>query len=298
MQETSQNLSVLFADVAGSSRLYELLGNNRARRLITELLAELSKCALENKGEALLTIGDELMCAFSSADLAVDTAAAMHQITAIHPPVQEGDFGPIGLYIRIDTGRIIRVGNELFGDAVNSAAKMKALAKPWQTLISKSTYNELSVEHQRLTRFIGNLPIKGITGTCDIYEYIADLEDVTQMIERRAEAQHSPEVLKLTKGALVVTVDEQHPLITIGRLPGNDIVLKFPHVSRMHAKIEHRRGKFILVDASVNGTYIHVSEQDTIYLNHDELQLQGKGIISPGKEAAADSPGVIHFVIG
>lgn len=297
MQETIQNLSVLFADMAGSSRLYELLGNNRARQLITELLAELSECALENKGESLQTIGDELMCAFASADLAVATAAAMHQIAAAHPPVQEGGFGRIGLYIRIDTGTIIRAGNELFGDAVNTAAKMKVLAKPSQTLISKSTYHALSAEYQNLTRFIGNLPIKGITGSWDIFEYIADLEGVTEMIERRAGAQHPLEVLQLTNGAKVLTVDEQHPLMTIGRLPRNDIVLKYPHVSRMHAKIEHRRGKFVLVDTSVNGTYIHVWDQETVYLNHDELQLQGKGTICPGKDVAPDAPSVIHFVI-
>ena len=297
MQETIQNLSVLFADMAGSSRLYKLLGNNPARRRIGELLAQMSDCALENGGEALLTIGDELMCAFTSADMAVATAAAMHQIAADQPPVQKGDFGPIGLYIRIDTGKIIRSGNELFGEAVNTAAKMKSLTKPSQTLISKTTRDNLSIENQRLTRFIGNFPIKGMTGTFDIFEYIADLEGVTQMIERRFEVPHSPEVLHLTRGTIVITVDEERPSMTIGRLPGNDIVLKYPHVSRLHAKIEHRRGKFVLVDTSVNGTYIHVSDQDTIYLNHDELQLQGKGMICPGKEVPADAPGVIHFAI-
>ena len=297
MLETSENLSVLFADMAGSSRLYKLLGNTEARRLITNLLVKLSACALENQGGSLLTIGDELMCAFTSADYAVATAAAMHQIAAALPAVQKGDFGPIGLYIRIDTGKIIRAGNELFGDAVNTAAKMKSLAKPSQTLISKSTLSALSSEHQRLTRFIGNLPIKGITGTFDIFEYIADLEGVTQMIERPAEAPPSLDALHLTRGTTVLTVDKQHPSMAIGRLPDNDIVLKYPHVSRMHAKIELRRGKFMLVDTSVNGTYIHISDQDVVYLNHDEMQLQGKGMICPGKEAAADAPGVIHFAI-
>jgi len=297
MQETTLNRSVLFADIAGSSKMYELLGDDQARRLIMELLSDLSNVARKYNGESLRTYGDELMCAFRSADDAVVAGASMHQLVDARPPVRWGEIEAIGLYIRIDTGTVIRVGNKLFGDAVNSAAKMKTLAKPFQTLISEATLNYLSAQHKNMTRFVGKLPIKGKSGTFDIFEYLHEEENATLVMERPAEELFSKAVLDLDCGGDTFTVDENQAAVTIGRLPANDIVLKYPGVSRMHAKIEHRKGKFVLVDASSNGTFVHVSGRSPIYVKHDEFQLFGEGIISAGRKATAKSPGAIHFLV-
>ena len=297
MQESTLNRSVLFADIAGSSKIYELLGDDQARRLIMELLSDLSDVARKYKGEFLRTYGDELMCAFESANDAVDAAANMHQVVDARPPVKWGQIDSIGLYIRIDSGTVIQVGNKLFGDAVNSAAKMKALAKPYQTLLSETTLKYLSEEHRHLTRYVGKLPIKGKAGTHDIFEYIHEEEDATLVIDHPSEVLYSSAKMEIQCGGITMQIDENHPTLTIGRLPANDLVLKYAGISRMHAKIEHRKGKFLLIDASSNGTYIYIAGQDTIYLKHDELQLHNEGIICPGRSATPQSPGAIHFTI-
>ena len=279
MQESTLNRSILFADIAGSSKIYELIGDDQARRLIMDLLSDLSDAARKYNGDFLRTYGDEMMCAFRSADDAVEAAASMHQIVEARPPVKWGQIDSIGLYIRIDTGTVIQVGNKLFGDAVNSAAKMKTLAKPYQTLLSEATLNYLSQDHRRLTRYVGKLPIKGKSGTYDIFEYIHEEEDATLVMELPADNQPLPTVLEVQCGDTRVFVDENRPTLTIGRLPANDLVLKYAGVSRMHAKIEHRKGKFVLMDASSNGTYVHITGQEAVFLKHDELQLHGQGII-------------------
>lgn len=297
MQETTLNRSVLFADIASSSKMYELLGDDQARRLIMELLSDLSSVARKYNGESLRTYGDELMCAFGTADDAVVAAASMHQLVDARPPVRWGEIDAIGLYIRIDTGTVIRVGNKIFGDAVNSAAKMKTLAKPYQTLISEATLNYLSEQHKKMTRFVGKLPIKGKSGTYDIFEYLHEEENATLVMEPPAHEMASLASLDLTFNSTTLTVDENQAVITIGRLPANDIVMKYPGVSRMHAKVEHRKGKFVLVDASSNGTYVNIAGRDPVYVKHDEFQLFGKGIICPGRKATPKSPGAIHYVI-
>lgn len=297
MQESTLNRSILFADIAGSSRIYELLGDDQARRLIMELLSDLSDVARKYDGDFLRTYGDEMMCAFRSADEAVEAAANMHQIVEARPPVKWGQIDSIGLYIRIDSGTVIQVGNKLFGDAVNSAAKMKTLAKPYQTLLSEATLNYLSEEHRRLTRYVGKLPIKGKSGTYDIFEYIHEEEEATLVMELPSEDPVSPTTLEVHCGDTHFLVDENRPTLTIGRLPANDLVLKYVGISRMHAKIEHRKGKFVLVDASSNGTYVHIAGQEAVFVKHDELQLHGQGIICPGRSATADSPGAIHYTI-
>ncbi len=297
MQETTLNRSVLFADIAGSSKMYELLGDDQARRLIMELLSDLSNVVRKYNGESIRTYGDEIMCAFGSADDAVMAAASMHQLVDARPPVRWGEIDAIGLYIRVDSGTVIRVGNKLFGDAVNSAAKMKTLAKPFQTLISESTLNYLSDHHKNMTRFIGKLPIKGKSGTYDIFEYLHEAENATLVMERPSEERYSSVAMELSCDSATFMVDEKSTTVTIGRLPANDIVLKYPGVSRMHAKIEYRKGKFVLVDASSNGTFVYVEGRDPVYVKHDELHLFGEGTICAGKKAQAGSSGAIQFVV-
>ncbi len=297
MQETTLSRSILFADIAGSSKIYELLGDDQARRLIMDLLNDLADISRRYSGEYLRTYGDEMMCAFVSADDAVEAAANMHQVVEARPPVKWGHLESIGLYIRIDTGTVIQVGNKLFGDAVNSAAKMKTLAKPYQTLLSENTLNYLSEEHRHLTRLVGKLPIKGKTGTHDIFEYIHEEEEATLVMERPDQELRPLAVLEIACGDTTLAVDENRPALTIGRLPANDLILRYAGISRMHARIEHRKGKFVLVDASSNGTYVHIVGQDVIYLKHDELQLHGEGIICPGRSATPQSPGAIHYTI-
>jgi class 3 adenylate cyclase len=298
MQESTLTQSVLFADIVGSLQIYERLGDDHARRLVIEVLSDLSDIALKHKGGFLRTYGDELMCSFDSADNAVQAAASMHRIADARLPAKDSPIESIGLYIRIDTGTVIQVDNRLFGDVVNSAAKMKALAKPYQTLLSETTLNHLSPENRQLTRFVGKLPIKGKAGTYDIFEYIPEEEEATLLIDHPGQILQPSPILEVKCGNAHLSADENRPILSIGRLPVNDLVLKFAGISRMHARIEHRKGKFVLVDVSSNGTYIHLTGQKVIYLKHDELQLPEQGYICPGRLATPQSPGAIHFLIG
>lgn len=297
MQEIPLTRSIFFADIAGSSKIYEKLGDEKAQRLIMELLSKLSDVARKFNGEFLRTYGDELMCAFKSADDAVTAAAGMHQIAEAFPPARTGKIEPVGLYIRIDLGTVIQVGNKIFGDAVNFTAKMKTLAKPFQTLISDTTLSHLSKHHKAMTRFVDKLPIKGKSGTHDIFEYLHEEEDATLIMERPDSRWTTKASLELTSNLTTHWVNENQASLTIGRLKVNDIVLQYQGVSRVHARIEHRKGKFILVDASSNGTYVHPAGRKPVYVKHDEFQLVGNGIICPASKATEKPPGAIHYTI-
>jgi len=66
-------------------------------------------------------------------------------------------------------------------------------------------------------------------------------------------------------------------------------------VSRVHARIEMRRTKFILVDQSTNGTFILPQGGQMVHLRRDEMPLEGEGLINLGKEATPDAPMVIRY---
>ena len=66
-------------------------------------------------------------------------------------------------------------------------------------------------------------------------------------------------------------------------------------LSRIHARIEYRQGRFVVVDTSTNGTYLLTQGEGSTCLHRDERSLQGQGFIGLGREVDPQSPLVIHF---
>jgi adenylate cyclase len=65
----------------------------------------------------------------------------------------------------------------------------------------------------------------------------------------------------------------------------------------LHARIELRRDKFVLVDQSTNGTYILPGDGEIVLMRRDEIVLPNKGIIALGQQDDTTSPMAIKFQI-
>ncbi len=128
-----RNLAVLFADVAGSTRLYEQLGDAKALSAIGECLALVRDASNGHGGRLIKTIGDEAMVVFPTADQAV-IAAAEIQLRMVEL-VRERNLR-LALRIGVHCGSAIEVEGDVFGDSVNVAARMVGLAKSGQVILS------------------------------------------------------------------------------------------------------------------------------------------------------------------
>jgi hypothetical protein len=237
------------------------------------------------------------MCTFRDADNAVKAAKAMQLTLEKIPCDDSADQVTPDIYIGIHIGPVIREDGDIFGDAVNLAARMVSLAKPQQILITEQTFKALTPEYQSSVRFLDKDTIKGKSGELNIYEYIWEPDDLTVMLDRASVTLSLQSCLELKKGDSIIKVDQRKPSITMGRQHKNDLVLNYKRISRFHARIEYRRGKFVLIDNSSNGTYVHLPNQDSIYIKRDETLLSGTGIISLGRQATPGSPGAIHFTV-
>lgn len=294
MQRVTANLSVLFAEILYGHLLQRKLNQAKARFLVKEFMGNLSGIVYSTNGEFIQALNDKLLCTFFSADDAVAAAAAMHQFAYASSSFNGVDDHSMGLQIRIGTGVVVREGNRLYGEAVTFAEKMNHRGHAFQILISEATRNYLSREYANQTRFAGKWSINGSKSRVNVFEFIADVEDETLAAEGPSEFEYS-RALDLILGARILTVDECFPLCTIGRQAGNDILMKYPRVSRRHANIEIRQHKFFLKDNSSNGTYVKTGNLDAVCIKNDEIQLIGNGVISPGRQATSSSPGAIHY---
>src|SRR6187402_3426163 len=77
MTRETQTLTVLFADITESSRLYQQLGDSAARGVINDCLSVLSAILPQYKGRLVKTLGDAIMCVFPDAAQAVGAAVEM-----------------------------------------------------------------------------------------------------------------------------------------------------------------------------------------------------------------------------
>jgi predicted component of type VI protein secretion system len=83
----------------------------------------------------------------------------------------------------------------------------------------------------------------------------------------------------------------------LGRAEDNDVVIKGNLISRIHAKVEMRRGKFVLVDQSTNGTFVQNIQGEETFIRRDSAEIRGEGTIGLGRVESPGTSLAIHFII-
>jgi len=92
-----------------------------------------------------------------------------------------------------------------------------------------------------------------------------------------------------------VLVDDGRANITIGRAEENDLVVKGNLISRLHARVEINRNKFMLIDQSTNGTFVLGKDGEEAFVRRDSMQIRGEGLIGLGKAPDSNSSQVIRY---
>ncbi len=101
-------------------------------------------------------------------------------------------------------------------------------------------------------------------------------------------------ILKFQDQEIELTTDGGRQL-SLGRADENDVTIKGNLISRIHARIEPRKNRFVLIDESTNGTFVQRDDGEEVYVRRDSAQLTGSGLIGLGKVAARGTPLVIEY---
>lgn len=295
MEQPKSSMAVLFADVSDSTRLYESLGDTMAFGNVREIIALLKDITESCQGRVVKTIGDGLMCAFSSADDAANAAGEMHKKVASLPPLKSGK--QLTIRVGFHFGPVIEAGDDVFGDSVNVAARMAGLALSGQALTDADTVAVLSAALRAGTRQINALPVKGKAEEIEVHELLWQTSDDRTVIPGRdavpvTEPRRGPRI-RITYQGCEAAFSET---IFLGReAAGNHVVVETPTASRRHAKIEMRAGRFVLIDQSSNGTFVVVAGSGEIRLKREEIMLYSSGKFAFGQSTAIPGAEVISF---
>ncbi len=290
----SHALTILFADVSGSTKLFETRGDVEARRLVAAILGALAEVCARHGGRVIKTIGDEIMCTFPGPMQGLLGSVDMQKRIA-----HDVDFAKDKLAIRIGLhhGDALMEDNDVYGDAVNTAARMASLAKREQIIATGSTLKMLTNAGMLRTRSVGQARVAGKLQPIDIVDiqWQEDTSNVT-MVQRaiRIDPADKIKLLLRYRGQVLELDASTHPF-TLGRDATSSLIIDAEWVSRNHALIEYKRGYFVISDRSTNGTYVKLGEEDELRLHRDEVFLRKSGAISLGQTIALNPDHVLYF---
>ncbi len=236
------------------------------------------------------------MSTFPTVDQAMSAAIAMQ--TAISTDNREEGRIPVSIRIGCHFGPVVQEQNDIFGAAVHTANRMTSQAKGRQIVISGATVEQMSPEFRRQTRQIDVATVRGRIDEVALFELLWDPEEATSMLPTIA--WDAPREKRATKMLLTcqnktVEVSDRKKSVTLGRAEDNDLVIKGNLISRIHAKVEMRRGKFFIVDQSTNGTFMQSVQGNESFLRRDSTELDSEGTIGLGRSEAPGTALSIYF---
>jgi hypothetical protein len=251
-------------------------------------------------GRVVKTIGDEVMATLPSASAACAAAIAMQRGTDGLDPVR-GPGGSSKLAVRVGfhLGPVLEEEGDCFGDTVNVAARLVALARGGEIITSGETASLLAPEQRSGTRELDRFALKGKAEDVRAVEVLwQESAELTMAISTRSLDQaHPGSFLKLATDRREWIFDAKSRSVSLGREAGNDVVVVDSQASRRHATIERRREKWVFIDHSTNGSFVLLAGQAAIELHREELLLHGSGEIRFGHRNAGSGEECLHFEV-
>jgi class 3 adenylate cyclase len=293
-----QELAILFADVVGSTRLFEVLGDLAARDKVATCIEIMRRATEHHRGSVVKTMGDEVMATFADCDAAIDAAVEMQTAIAGHPDLEvEGQ--QITIRIGCHFGPVVIEARDVFGAAVHMANRMTSQAKAGQVIITDAIQQRLSDQWKAGARRVDIAVPRGQHEEVTIFEVLWQHGDTTSMLPAIAtitELQTQFRIRLRYLGTELVLDPHRRSAASLGRGQENDLVIKGNLVSRLHARIEAGKNRFMLVDQSTNGTFVQGQDGDDAFVRRDAIPLKGQGVIGLGRVPEPQSYHTVEYV--
>ena len=283
---------VLFADVSGSTKLYEIVGDTQAHAAVDLCVKLFSALTEQHGGRVVKTIGDEVMAVFADAPPAATAARDIQLGVQDMAPV---DKVRLGVRVGFHYGLLVERDGDVFGDTVNLAARLAEMASRGQIITSLETAERLAPVQKMDARRLYSIPVKGREREVDICELMwSDSDDATQVVASRASTD-AGDALRLVYRTRIIVVGPERRSVVLGRDATADLVVADRMASRAHCEIEQRQDKFVIADRSANGTFLSIDGDREIVLRREEALLRGHGFITLGQSRSTATEFVEFF---
>jgi adenylate cyclase len=299
--------TVLFADLRGSTSLFERLGNAEATSVITHTVNALAGSVADCGGHVVKTLGDGLMAVFETPVPGVKAAASMHD--SLERLVARGSahgasagLRGLKLQLALARGEIVEMAGDCFGDAVNVAARLLDHAGDNETLITEEVFSGLEHVDQARFRSLDWMHLRGRAEPVHVHllggRRAAGDVAVATAFGTALMPSHEPEGIRLSWQRINKLVASDRLPIVLGRSPQSAFCVDDSRVSRQHARLDWQAGVFSLIDLSINGTFVTFSGvEEVVSLKRGTCTLHGGGVIGLGGPPSHPRSAVVKFEI-
>jgi adenylate cyclase len=299
--------TVLFADLRGSTALYESMGNADATAVVTHSVAQLAKVVQQCSGTVVKTLGDGLMAMFVQAFDAVQAADQMHAALERLALAGSGERrGPrraaiqgLCLQVGLARGEMVEMAGDVFGDAVNVAARLLDHAGDNETLATAAVLDGLPPFERARFRSLDRMQLRGRVEPVHVH-----LLEAHRFGDTAATTYGDIPLAAEPEGIRLVWLDVNRVYagptlpVVLGRSPQASYCIDDSRVSRSHARIDWHGGAFQLTDLSYNGTYVCFSnDTEIVGLRRGTCTLHGNGVIGLGASPLDPTAPSVRFEV-
>ena len=282
--------TVLFADLRGSTALFETLGNAEATSVVTHCVNALGGPVTSYEGHVVKTLGDGLMAVFDDPMQAVQSAMLMHDV--LEGMVSRGSergassgLRALRLQVGLARGEVVEMAGDCFGDAVNVAARLLDHAGDNETLLTVEVLQGLPLELRSRFRSLDRLVLRGRAEPVQVHVLGGRRGASSDMAATQfgdVAAVSEPDGLRLMWAGLHRVFASQQTPVVLGRSPQATFCVDDGRVSRSHARVDWHSGSFQITDLSYNGTYVRFNDGEIVSLRRGSCTLHGSGAIGLG----------------
>ncbi|MEX0340943.1 MAG: adenylate/guanylate cyclase domain-containing protein [Arenibacterium sp.] len=279
---------VLISDITGSTQLYEKESNERALQYISPVLDRMRALIAESDGHCVKSKGDDTIAFFRHPDWAFEAAWQM-----INEKWEHGMSVHAGMYF----GEVLHQEAGLYGNAVNTAARLASLAKPGEVLVGANCYGQMSERNRERLMAIGDLHLKGKEEPTPVFAASVPSLAPTTVIFSKAQAERPQrtEMVELIYRGESWRIGDGETL-TLGRSPDCDVVLDHGWVSRRHGELAIRSWQLEYTDHSSAGSILQTVDGNEMSVHRRTTMLNGSGTIILGPRESATEDSAIRFV--
>ena len=287
----SVQTTVVFADLMGSTGVFEAMGNASASRVVAQLTQWIAEICVSHNGKIVKTLGDGVLAVFLQGP---DAIAAVVDLQRNHQKRIANSTAGTDMPIRIGVARgdVEFVDGDCYGDAVNVASRLSDITGPDQIWANSFALEGATESDGVRFRPLGPIAIRGRAEPCVAFQVEWHENLTSEFLTMQAAPEIHPDQLEkeLLGGEIELSWldvrrrfrSSQLP-VHIGRVSQAEFVVNDPRVSRAHARIDWRNGSILLVDVSTYGSWIRFSGGGAdLLLRREECVLHGSGEIALG----------------
>jgi class 3 adenylate cyclase len=294
--------TVLFADLRGSTGLFESLGNAEATSVVTHCVNALGAPVTGHGGHVVKTLGDGLMAVFDTPPEAVNSAMLMHDVldgiaSRGHERGASVGLRALRLQVALARGEVVEMAGDCYGDAVNVAARLLDHASDNETLVTQEVLQDLPPDLRGRFRSLDKLGLRGRVEPVHVHVMGGRRASTDQAVTQFGDVAtvHEPDGLRLMWDDLHRIYASQQMPVVLGRSPQASFCVDDSRVSRSHARVDWHGGSFQLTDLSFNGTYVRFNDGEIVSLRRGSCTLHGSGTIGLGGSPLASQSACVSF---